>query len=395
MTDRELFEIRKGLLQVFLQRHGYGAIVLNRIDNFAMATGGKRNYINIATDMGACALVITRGGDAYYVGDNIEETRVMAEELHELGCETRSFLWFESTVADVVKKEFSGTLVSDDGSVGKNVHTELSYLRSLLSTAELEKFRRLGPLAAEAMVATLESVRAGDTEQEISARLAAEGAKRRFIVQVNLIAADDRIAKHRHPLPTMTTVLGGNTENRVNRYVMVVGCFLREGLTISITRFKWVDTPDPTVVDAYNRMCGVEALTQEATQPGKTLGEVFAACQEAYATLGFDEREWYNHHQGGAVGYSPRTRKGSPGDTFPILDGSWAADLKKITGLDAEFGHAFAWNPSGQGTKSEDTFILLPDGRQEIVSQTPALPQVDLEAVLGRPTNVVKSGMAH
>jgi hypothetical protein len=58
-----------------------------------------------------------------------------------------------------------------------------------------------------------------------------------------------------------------------------------------------------------------------------------------------------------------------------------------------EFGAAFAWNPSAPGVKSEDTFILLPDGTREIVSRTPGLPEVELERVLGRATEVVKSGM--
>ena len=394
MDDTALFEVRKGLIRVFLHRHRYDAIAIGRIDNFAMATGGKRNYVNIAGDIGACSLVITRDGDAHYVGNNIEATRVMAEELQRFGCEVRSFLWFESSTAALVKKEFSGTVVSDDGSVGKNVHGELAYLRALLSEAELEKYRRLGTLAAEAMTATLHSIAEGNAEADIAARLVAEGMKRRCLVPVALVAADARIARHRHPLPTYEGLLGGNPEAHVERYVMVVGGFVREGLGVSITRFKQVGDIGPQLSDAYARICGVDALMQEATEPGSTLGAVFEACQAAYAKLGFDPHEWYNHHQGGATGYAARTCKGSPGERFPLLDGSWERDLKAIAGLDATFGHAMAWNPSGPGVKSEDTFLVLPDGRREIVTRTPSLPDVDLEAVLGRPTDVTKSGMA-
>jgi len=45
MTDQELFTVRRALLQAFLRENGYGGILLNRVDNFAMATGGKRNYV--------------------------------------------------------------------------------------------------------------------------------------------------------------------------------------------------------------------------------------------------------------------------------------------------------------------------------------------------------------
>ena len=67
--------------------------------------------------------------------------------------------------------------------------------------------------------------------------------------------------------------------------------------------------------------------------------------------------------------------------------------VRDIAGIDVEFGHAFAWNPSAVGVKSEDTFLLLPDGGKEIVTRTPGLPEVDLALVLGRPTDVVKSGI--
>ena len=359
-----------------------------------MATGGKRNFVYTAGDMGANALFMTRDGKTYYAGNNVERTRQMAEELGALGCEVRDFLWFTDTPAGVIKKGFSGTLVSDDGSLGENVHGKLTYLRSLLTEAELEKYRRLGQLAADAMTATLATIEAGMTEADIAATITAEGAKRRCLVPIALMAADGRIARFRHPLPTQAPLLdGGLCERTVQGYIMVIGSFIREGLVASITRFKKVGDTPAGIPDAFNRICGVDAIMHEATAAGSTLGDVFAACQQAYAGLGFPKDEWHNHHQGGATGYAGRTCKASPGETFPILDEAWAKRVKDIAGLDVGFGHAFAWNPSGVGVKSEDTILILPDGRKEIVTATPSLPQVDLAAVLGRETEVVKSGI--
>jgi antitoxin VapB len=245
------------------------------------------------------------------------------------------------------------------------------------------------------MTATLRTIEAGQPEADIAARLLAEGSMRRCIVPISLIAADERIAKFRHPLPTEATLLGGGLQERkVRGYVMVVLCLIKEGLVASITRFRRVGDVPEGVPDAYNRVCGVDAIMQEATQPGKTLGDVFAACQKAYADLGFPATEWHNHHQGGAGGYAGRTCKGTPGETFPILDARWSGLVRDIAGVDVQFGHAFAWNPSAVGVKSEDTFIMLPDGAKEIVTLTPALPRMDLAAVLGRKTDVKKSGMA-
>lgn len=175
---------------------------------------------------------------------------------------------------------------------------------------------------------------------------------------------------------------------------MVVGCFMKEGLVASMTRFKRVGDIPGGIPDAFARICGVDARMQEATEPGKTLGDVFAVCQQAYADLGFPANEWHNHHQGGPTGYAGRTAKGTPGHTFPILDRRWERRVRDIVGGDVAFGHAFAWNPSAAGVKSEDTFLLLPDGTKEIVTSTPSFPAVPLERVLGRATSVVKSGIA-
>ena len=394
LTALDLFKTRIALVQAFLHAHGYDGVLLSRVDNFAMATGGRRNYVGIMSDVGACSLFVSRDGTAYFVGNNIEETRVMAEELDTLGCAVRTFLWFDDTVATVVAREFSGVLVSDDGSVGANVNHELGYLRALLTPAEMEKYRALGQRAAEAMTATIEAVEPGMAEADIAATLIAEGAKRRCLVPVALIAADDRIARFRHPLPTTARLLDdGSAERGVANYVMVVGGFWCEGLVVSITRFKQVGDVAPETLGAYDRICGVDAVLQEETQAGRTMGELFSVCQRAYVDLGFPENEWHNHHQGGTTGYAARTCKAAPDESFPILDPVWSQRVKMVTGIDVEFGHAFAWNPSAVGVKSEDTFLLTAEGGREIVTRTPAFPEVDLRRVLGRDTDVVKSGI--
>ncbi len=395
MQDSELFHVRIALVQAFLRANDYDGVLLSRVDNFAMATGGKRNFVSIASDLGASSLFITRDGKSYFVGNNIERTRVVAEELTPFGCEVREFPWFDGTAGAAVRKEFSGALVSDDGALGENVNSRLAYLRALLTSAEIEKYRRLGRCAAEAMMATLASIRVGDTEAEIAARLIAEGARRQCYAPVTLVAADERIARFRHPIPSQSPLLHpGAREKPISKYVMVVGGFMKEGLTVSMTRFKKVDELPGGIRDAHERICAVDAMMQEQSLPGRTLGNVFDACKRAYAHFGFAESEWHNPHQGGTTGYAGRTCKAMPGDPFPILDAKWARSVTEIIGNDVSFGHAFAWNPSAPGVKSEDTFVLLPDGSQEIVSLTPELPKVDLARIVGKETDVVKSGIA-
>ncbi|HPO12481.1 MAG TPA: hypothetical protein PLI09_03480 [Candidatus Hydrogenedentes bacterium] len=395
LNEKELFQVRVALIQAFLRDKRYDGILLSRADNFAMATGGKRNYIWTYSDVGANSLFITRQGEAYFVGNTIEEPRLMTEELGALGCGIKSFLWFDDSAAGVARKAFHGNLVSDDGSLGSNVHAELAVLRALLTETELEKYRRLGRLASEAMTATLPQIHAGMAEADIAAILITEGSKRRCQVPVTLVAADERIARFRHPLPTAAPLLSGSLkEQPVKNYVMVVGCFMREGLVTSITRFKQTGALPQGISDALSRICGVDALIQEATLPGKTLGEVFSQCMQAYKSLGFPENEWHNHHQGGPTGYAGRTCRAMPGESFPVLDTYWPRRVRELMGQEIAFGSAFAWNPSARGVKSEDTFILNPDGTKEIVTLTPELPAIDLVLVLGRETDVIKTPLA-
>ncbi len=396
MTSKELFTIRQALLQTYLRERGYDGLLLSRADNFAMATGGRRNYIWTHGDVGSNAIFVPAEGQALFVGDTIEKPRIMDEELFDLDCGSVDYLWFTDKPAGAIAKRFPGkNIVSDDGSIGKNVHGELAVIRALLTEGELEKYRILGKLAGEAMTATLDAIEAGMTENEIAARLAAEGMQRSCQVPVSLVAADERIAKYRHPLPTQEPLLGpGLQACRVRDYVEVVGCFLREGLVVSLTRFKRVGSLPAGIEDAYQRICAVDAAMQIETVPGLTLGNVFAECQQAYADYGFPADEWHNHHQGGSTGYAGRTCFGSPGETFPVLDTFWPAKLKAHFGMDVPFGTAFAWNPSACGVKSEDTFLLLPNGAKELVSVTPSLSVVDLAPILGMDAGVVKYGMA-
>lgn len=190
-------------------------------------------------------------------------------------------------------------------------------------------------------------------------------------------------------------MLGGQLAERgVERYVMVVGCFLREGLVVSVTRFKRVDELPVSTRHAFDRICAVDACMQEASVPGATLGEVFQVCQDSYAAYGFAANEWHNHHQGGATGYAGRTAKGAPGGTPSPC---WTASGRRRPRRSwaNRWPSAAPSHGSAPGVESEDTFLLLPDGSQEIVSRTPSLPRIDLERVLGlRRTSVEKSGIA-
>jgi antitoxin VapB len=66
--------------------------------------------------------------------------------------------------------------------------------------------------------------------------------------------------------------------------------------------------------------------------------------------------EEQKHHQGGPAGYWEREWVAMPGGRETVVN-----------------NQAFAWNPSIQGGKVEDT-MLLSDGKIDVLTATPDLP---------------------
>jgi Xaa-Pro aminopeptidase len=182
-------------------------------------------------------------------------------------------------------------------------------------------------------------VEPGQTEHDLAARLVGRLAGVRS--PVVLVAADDRIARYRHPLPVGAPI---------GRRVMLVLVAERWGLHAAVTRFRDLEPPSADLQARIHAVADVERAFHEATVAGATLGDVFAAGQAAYAEAGFPD-EWRDHHQGGTIAYQGRESIATPGNPTRL-----------------EPGMAFAWNPSIAGAKAEDTFILESDGTRRVVT---------------------------
>jgi Xaa-Pro dipeptidase len=89
-------------------------------------------------------------------------------------------------------------------------------------------------------------------------------------------------------------------------------------------------------------------MREEATRPGRTLADALADGRRFYAEEGFPDG-WRDHHQGGMTGYASREVIAAPQARQEI-----------------EVGQAFTWNPSLQGAKAEETFVLMENGPEVI-----------------------------
>ena len=348
----EISEKRTRLMSL-MTRQGLDAVVFTKRHNFAWATGGADNHVRHASEGGVASLVFFRDGRRMVLTSNIEAPRIENEELAGLGFDLKEIHWWkpEERAEAMTALLAGGKAASDDGTPGtRDVEPLMPPMRMRLTDHEMLKYRWLGRQSGQGIAEVCRKVRKGMSEEEVAGMLFAEMQKRSVKPTVMLVAADDRIMKYRHPIPTPL---------KVRNSVMVVLCARRWGLVVSCTRLVRFGAMPAELRRKHEACAHIDAVFISSTVPGAAWSDVFRKAQAAYAETGFKD-EWQNHHQGGPTGYIEREFTANP--AIP-------------TDQKAEVNMAVAWNPSIAGTKSEDTMLVTPRGH-EIISASPNWPMI-------------------
>ena len=345
---------REARLDGYLSETGYEAVWFGRPNGFAWVAGGS-NWVDAAADVGDAAVGYAGDGDWRVVTNNIEAGRLADEELPaELAGAVEADDWYETSLAESVAAR-SPTPAAADFDVPGLEPLNSTPLRISLSGNEVERYRALGREAATALETVCRELEAGDTEHEVAAALRIALASRNIDAPVVLVGGSERAPEYRHPTPT---------DSALGDYAVVILTARRGGLHASCTRTVAFDPPG-WLAERHAAAQRVEtralAATHEAVRKGGLAGDVFAEIQAAYADEGY-EGEWQYHHQGGATGYAGREWFASPGHEAPV-----AADA------------AYAWNPTVQGAKSEDT-ALVTEKDVEVLTSTGEWPTDEVEA---------------
>jgi Xaa-Pro aminopeptidase len=344
------FDQKQQAIQALLDQHGLDALLMRKASSFAWATHGASSYINTASTYGEAALLVTRGG-RYLIANNIEATRLEKEEgLKVQGWDFQIEPWYESSsaVADLTAGLKLGADAPYAGAV--DFSGAVARLRARLTADEMERFRTLGGLCADAMDEAIASVEPGMNEDEIAAALMESTQNKGVQPIVTLIATDDRIYNYRHPLPTGKVL---------EKYAMLVLCGRWKGLVASITRLVHFGTIPDELRRKIEAVAQIDAIMINATRPGRKLSDVFADARQAYAETGYAD-EWKLHHQGGPAAYEPREWVATPSSD----------DL-------VEANQAYAWNPSITGAKSEDT-VLVDELGWDVVTEISDWPMIQV-----------------
>jgi len=351
----KLSRIRK-----LLEERNVDALLIRRSDNFAWVTCGAASFVNQATDHGAAILLITQSNQ-HLITDNIEAPRLEQEEkLVQQGWEFHITPWHEAR--DRIEALRGGLKLASDGAYlnALDISAELIPLRATLTVEETARYREIGAACGKAMDTAIRSVIPGLSEGEIAGQLAREAWKLDLQPIVVLIASDDRIFHYRHPLPT---------ESKLKKYAMLVLCGRRGGLIGSVTRLVHFGKLSDEIQRKAECVANIDAQFILATQPARSLKEIFQLGIEAYREAGYPE-EWKLHHQGGLAAYAPREIIATAETDYRVIN-----------------GQAYAWNPSITGTKSEDT-IIVGEKSNEVITAMPGWPMMEIQSngsVIQRP----------
>ncbi|MCX5820440.1 MAG: M24 family metallopeptidase [Deltaproteobacteria bacterium] len=338
----------------FLKVRDLQALLLKRQANFSWMTGGGLNVVGTATELGNASLLITEKGK-FVITNNIEAPRMVEEErLEEQGYQVRSFPWYEDREPSLVREIVGRGSVGCDWSFpdAAMVAEEVARLRYSLTAEELVRYRWLGGRVSAALERTMIAVEKGAKESAVVGRLCHELWKDRIDTMGMMSAADERISRFRHPIPT---------EKKVEKFLMVSVNARKGGLIVCLTRFVHFGKVSQELREKYEANVFIDCAFMAASRPGVPAREVLRKGVEAYGAKGYPE-EWKLHHQGGSIGYNPRDYRVNP-ETPDII----------------QENQAFAWNPSITGTKSEDT-ILATSRDVELITKPVLYPTLSCEA---------------
>lgn len=356
MNRVEEFKLKRARLERLMEDRGLDAVVIETTHNFAWLTCGGSNYVGTASVTGNAAAVITRN-ENWIVCDNIEEPRIHDEEVEDLGFNITSYPWFKIRKDEVINEiTNNGRLGSDSQIPGSlDISSGLDRCRIPLLQPEIDRYRRLGEATGRIIGQTARNVKPGMTENQVMGMLNGMLVSEGIVPTCTLAAADERISRYRHPLPT---------DNPVRKMVMIITGARKWGLVASTTRIVHFGELSEDLIKRHRAVAYIDAQFIAATRPGNTVGNIFKCGQKAYAAAGYDN-EWHLHHQGGLTGYKSREFRAIPESLFPV-----------------EADTAYAWNPSITGTKSEDT-ILVGKTSNEILTQSPDWPLIECSTVCG------------
>jgi Xaa-Pro aminopeptidase len=353
MNRKEEIKVKEERVRELLDFLSLDGIIFKKQSNFSWFTGGSINMVPVITELGFTTILVTRK-ERYLISNRVESARNMEEEkLQDFDFNLLEYEWFESKEYDFIKKIVPSLNVGCDMSVYsfRNIEPQVKEIRYSLTPSEIERYLWLGEKTSNAIETVLMEIKPGQIEAEIAGELARLLWKHRIDPVGYQAAADERVYKYRHPIPT---------EKKIEKYLMLCVMARKWGLITTVTRLLNFGVLSEKVKKQYRDNVYIECAMIAATRPGEKTSKIFKRACDLYEELGYHD-EWKLHHQGGAMGYDVR-------------DYICSSESEEVV----QQNQVFCWNPSISGTKSEDGFIAMKDGFK-FITKPVLFPKIEVK----------------
>lgn len=332
------------------------ALRLRGTDWFAWATAGGSNTVLLTAETGVAEILVT-AENAFVLTDEIEAQRLQNEELPD-NFQMHIYPWADVSQRETFVKEITGggNVMSDrPHATEMPITASLQSRKQTMMSSELERYRRVGSLASEAMTEVLSAAQPTWTEYQLAGAGAEALWARGLHPALTLAAGEKRLPQYRHATPT---------GEPIGRQAMLVFCARGGGLYANLTRFVCFGSLEAQDAQLHQKVREIEAAALNFCQPGVALNAVYDTLKTAYEQHGYPQaiRE---HHQGGTTGYLAREIVANPATSDVLAENM-----------------AVAWNPSLSGAKIEDTFVVSSGGKLENLTFDANWPSVEVEGRL-------------
>jgi hypothetical protein len=329
-----------------MKREALSGLVIRNAPAFAWITAGCESPV---------PLYIGSSGRKYLVGSSGEASRLLSEDLKGMGFELARGDWVDASKASeeaIWSNLAAGRQVGSDKHLEgfRLVDNELARLQSVLTDAEIKKYRWLGKAFAEALESACSRIPRGLNERAIETSVQASIMRRAIRPVSILVSSDSRIESFGIAPP--------DDDHKSDRAFVVRVCGRRWGMHVEATRMVSFGPPDAEISRRAAAAAEVEARLWDLTVPGIDPAVVYARMGELDKGISEDGPCGF----GGVIGYFPA------GQAIP--DGVSATDAG---------ARAFCWRSCVGGLGMSDTVMLF-GGNFEVLTRTEAWPVFESRA---------------
>ena len=330
MDRRTDFKMKVDAIRQILDDAGFDGVEIKSQSNFSYVTRG-RGFIGLASTVACASLYILKNRIVLF-GENIDAQRMYVEQLDSnQDVDLIMFPWDEPEERAIRLNSFTKDMRIANES---DLETELFNLRTILSEFDREDFKLLCQTSAQVVEGICKTLKPGLSEYELAGEIAKQLWANNIEPITILVAFDERALRYRHPVMT---------DNRLKNYALVGICGRRNGLIASVTRDVLVNGDDE-MIEKHKKCARVNAAFWSSLQPGTNVSEIFAKGVAQYGVEGVPI-EHKEHHQGGLTGFVPRELRAS-----------------HLSNHVVRINEAYAFNPTIQGAKVEDTVLVTENG---------------------------------